>query len=89
MQEAGHGGSVQHDAGNTALRLPTDGYSSNTTDFRSKKRPVTPLLTQWTYQAMVHELLGIDNGRVNLSDVPDVRPEFKVGPPINVIATSC
>lgn len=40
--------------------------------------PVTPLLTQWTYQAMVHELLGIDNGRVNLSDVPEVRPEFKV-----------
>ena len=25
--------------------------------------PVTPLLTQWTYQAMVHELLGIHNGR--------------------------
>lgn len=41
--------------------------------------PVTPLLSQWTYQAMVHELLGIRNGRVNLSDVPDVRPEFKVG----------
>ena len=40
--------------------------------------PVTPLLSQWTYQAMVHELLGIENGRVNLSDVPDVRPEFKV-----------
>ncbi|KJX99624.1 vacuolar protein sorting-associated protein 45 [Zymoseptoria brevis] len=39
--------------------------------------PVTPLLTQWTYQAMVHELLGIENGRVNLSEVPDVRPEFK------------
>lgn len=40
--------------------------------------PVTPLLTQWTYQAMVHELLGIENGRVSLSDVPDVRPEFRV-----------
>ncbi|KAH0173441.1 Sec1-like protein, partial [Aureobasidium melanogenum] len=39
--------------------------------------PVIPLLTQWTYQAMVHELLGIKNGRVNLSHVPDVRPEFK------------
>ncbi|KAK5011122.1 vacuolar protein sorting-associated protein 45, partial [Cryomyces antarcticus] len=39
--------------------------------------PVTPLLTQWTYQAMVHELLGIKNGRVDLSDVPDVRPEQK------------
>lgn len=39
--------------------------------------PVTPLLTQWTYQAMVHELLGIFNGKVDLSDVPDVRPELK------------
>ncbi|KAF8555720.1 Sec1-like protein [Imleria badia] len=29
--------------------------------------PITPLLSQWTYQAMVHELLGIQNGRVNLS----------------------
>ncbi|CUS14780.1 unnamed protein product [Tuber aestivum] len=39
--------------------------------------PVTPLLSQWTYQAMVHELLGIHNGRVDLSGVPDVRPELK------------
>ncbi|KAL8700769.1 MAG: hypothetical protein Q9201_005269 [Fulgogasparrea decipioides] len=39
--------------------------------------PITPLLTQWTYQAMVHELLGIYNGRVDLSDVPDIRPELK------------
>ncbi|KAJ5566918.1 Short-chain dehydrogenase/reductase SDR [Penicillium sp. DV-2018c] len=39
--------------------------------------PITPLLTQWTYQAMVHEMLGINNGRVNLQDVPDVRPELK------------
>ncbi|KAF4821585.1 Mitochondrial translation optimization protein 1 [Colletotrichum siamense] len=38
---------------------------------------VTPLLTQWTYQAMVHHLLGINNGRVDLSDVPDIRPELK------------
>lgn len=28
--------------------------------------PVTPLLTQWTYQAMIHELLTIHNGRVSL-----------------------
>ncbi|MCJ1227061.1 vacuolar protein sorting-associated protein 45 [Toensbergia leucococca] len=39
--------------------------------------PITPLLTQWTYQAMVHELLGIYNGRVDLSDVLDVRTELK------------
>ena len=39
--------------------------------------PITPLLTQWTYQAMVHHTLGIHNGRVDLSSVPDVRPELK------------
>jgi vacuolar protein sorting-associated protein 45 len=32
-----------------------------------KDDPVTPLLQQWTYQAMVHELIGIDNNRVDLS----------------------
>ncbi|EPS41224.1 hypothetical protein H072_4884 [Dactylellina haptotyla CBS 200.50] len=39
--------------------------------------PITPLLSQWTYQAMVHELLGIENGRVDLSNIPDTRPEHK------------
>lgn len=39
--------------------------------------PITPLLTQWTYQAMVHELIGINNGRVDLRDVPDIRPELR------------
>ncbi|CED82751.1 vacuolar protein sorting-associated protein 45 [Phaffia rhodozyma] len=37
--------------------------------------PVTPLLSQWTYQAMVHELVGIVNGRVRLED--ETRPELK------------
>lgn len=40
--------------------------------------PVTPMLSQWTYQAMVHELFGIINGRVDLSRVPDIRPELAV-----------
>lgn len=40
--------------------------------------PVTPLLTQWTYQAMVHEVLGIRNGRVSLADADGVRPELQV-----------
>lgn len=44
-----------------------------------REDPVTPLLTQWTYQAMVHELLTIRNGRVDLSGAEDVRPELKVG----------
>ncbi|OAV99887.1 hypothetical protein PTTG_01474 [Puccinia triticina 1-1 BBBD Race 1] len=42
-----------------------------------KHDPVSPLLTQWTYQAMVHEILGIDNGRVDLSGAPEIRPELK------------
>ncbi|XP_024030626.1 vacuolar protein sorting-associated protein 45 homolog isoform X3 [Morus notabilis] len=28
--------------------------------------PVTPLLNQWTYQAMVHELIGIQDNKVDL-----------------------
>lgn len=32
---------------------------------------------QWTYQAMVHELLTIYNNRVNLSNVPGVPKELK------------
>lgn len=31
-----------------------------------KDDPVTPLLTQWTYQAMVHELVGIKDNTVQL-----------------------
>ena len=39
-----------------------------------KEDPVTPLLLQWTYQAMVHELIGISSNRVDLTHVPGVRP---------------
>ncbi|KAG1051193.1 hypothetical protein G6F43_006590 [Rhizopus delemar] len=39
--------------------------------------PVTPLLTQWTYQAMVHELIGIHHGRVDMSNVPEIKHELK------------
>ena len=39
--------------------------------------PITPLLSQWTYQAMVHELIGIQNGRVDLSEVPGISKEQK------------
>ncbi|RWS23563.1 Vacuolar protein sorting-associated protein 45-like protein [Leptotrombidium deliense] len=38
---------------------------------------VTPLLNQWTYQAMLHELLTINNNRINLSEVPTVSKEMK------------
>ncbi|KAI1760159.1 Sec1-like protein [Hypoxylon sp. FL1150] len=42
-----------------------------------REDPATPLLNQWTYQAMVHQLLGIHNGRVDLGELPDVRPELR------------
>jgi vacuolar protein sorting-associated protein 45 len=38
-----------------------------------REDPVTPLLLQWTYQAMAHELIGIENNRVSLHNVPAVR----------------
>lgn len=33
--------------------------------------PVTPLLNQWTYQAMVHELIGIQDNKVDLRSIGD------------------
>eukprot|EP00003_Mantamonas_plastica_P032393 TRINITY_DN878_c0_g5_i2.p1 TRINITY_DN878_c0_g5~~TRINITY_DN878_c0_g5_i2.p1 ORF type:complete len:383 (+),score=141.09 TRINITY_DN878_c0_g5_i2:1200-2348(+) len=39
--------------------------------------PVTPLLTQWTYQAQVHEFLGLSNNRVNMKGVPGVPKDMK------------
>ncbi|KAE8745228.1 hypothetical protein FOCC_FOCC008019 [Frankliniella occidentalis] len=39
--------------------------------------PVTPLLNQWTYQAMVHELLTINNNRVSLGHVQGISKELK------------
>eukprot|EP00644_Phytophthora_capsici_P001294 jgi/Phyca11/104848/e_gw1.10.37.1 len=41
-----------------------------------KDDPVTPLLTQWCYQAMVHELLGLRENRVDLRDAPNVRKDM-------------
>ncbi|XP_030042824.1 vacuolar protein sorting-associated protein 45 isoform X1 [Microcaecilia unicolor] len=38
---------------------------------------ITPLLNQWTYQAMVHELLGINNNRINLSRVPGISRDLR------------
>ena len=40
-----------------------------------KEDPVTPLLNQWTYQAMIHELIGINKNRVDLKVALD--PETK------------
>lgn len=39
--------------------------------------PITPLLTQWTYQAMVHELLGLNYNRVVLKSVPGIKKDLE------------
>ncbi|EFA76343.1 Sec1-like family protein [Heterostelium album PN500] len=39
-----------------------------------KDDPITPLLHQWTYQSMIHELLTISNNRVSLSKTAEVDP---------------
>lgn len=41
--------------------------------------PNVRIFFQWTYQAMVHERLGIKNNRIDLSKVPGVGKELKVG----------
>mmetsp|Transcript_28898 Transcript_28898/g.67586 ORF Transcript_28898/g.67586 Transcript_28898/m.67586 type:complete len:618 (+) Transcript_28898:111-1964(+) len=42
-----------------------------------KDDPVTPLLSQWTYQAMVHELLGLNNHRVILKGAPNIAADLE------------
>lgn len=42
-----------------------------------REDPVTPLLNEWTYEAMTHELIGIVDNRVDLRDCPNVPKEFR------------
>ena len=42
-----------------------------------REDPATPLLSQWTYQAMVHELLGLTNNRVSLGGAPGVAKDLQ------------
>ena len=42
-----------------------------------REDPVTPLLTQWTYQAMIHDLLGIDRNTVSLKGVAGVPSDLQ------------
>eukprot|EP00871_Galdieria_phlegrea_P001667 jgi/Galph1/2500/GphlegSOOS_G1162.1 len=39
--------------------------------------PLTPFVTPWTYEAMIHELIGIKNNRVNLSQSFEVKKGFE------------
>lgn len=42
-----------------------------------REDPITPLLNQWTYEAMVHELIGVDFNRVSMTDAPNVPDDFR------------
>ncbi|CEP24137.1 unnamed protein product [Cyberlindnera jadinii] len=42
-----------------------------------KNDPITPLLTPWTFQSMVHELIGIENNTVDLANVPGISEDLK------------
>ncbi|KAK7574339.1 hypothetical protein V9T40_011530 [Parthenolecanium corni] len=42
-----------------------------------REDPFTPLLTQWTYQAMVHEIFTINNNRVDLRHVEGISKELQ------------
>lgn len=39
--------------------------------------PPSLLCPQWTYQAMVHELVGLADNRADLRRVPGIKPEFE------------
>jgi len=70
-----------------AERVNTEGELFS---FRNKRRsppllliidrredPVTPLLKQWTYQAMAHELIGIHNNVLDLSKCPGGKKDME------------
>lgn len=42
-----------------------------------KNDPITPLLFPWTYQSMIHEIFGIQNNTVDLSNVSNVSKELE------------
>lgn len=56
-------------------RAPNDSNYSGTLllILDRKDDPITPLLTQWTYQAMVHECLGLFYNRINMKEAPAVK----------------
>ncbi|CAF4133670.1 unnamed protein product [Rotaria socialis] len=69
----------------STMKTQTDSITSNINDTSQtivlivdrREDAITPLMNQWTYQAMVHELIGIKNNRVNLSQVPGIKKELE------------
>lgn len=60
-------------------KMSRNSKAGNTTVLILDRRedPVTPLLNQWTYQAMIHELLGIQYNRVDLRHLNHLSEEMK------------
>ena len=59
--------------------LPGAGETPVLLILNRREDPVTPLplLSQWTYQAMVHQLIGINNNRVSLARVPGDKKDLQ------------
>ena len=66
-----------YDAFNRAKNGPKNPDSATLIIMDRRTDPVTPLLNQWTYQAMIHELLGTTNNKIDLTDRDDVAEELK------------
>jgi vacuolar protein sorting-associated protein 45 len=60
-------------------KMSRGGESGETTILILDRRedPVTPLLNQWTYQAMIHELIGLKDNRVDLRHLSHLSEEMK------------
>lgn len=60
-------------------KIGRSGNSGETTILILDRRedPVTPLLNQWTYQGMIHELIGLKNNRVDLKHLTHLSDEMK------------
>jgi vacuolar protein sorting-associated protein 45 len=46
--------------------------------FDRKEDPVTPLINQWTYQAMLHEIFGIENNVINYKEEGKKEEKFVI-----------
>ena len=66
-----------YDAFNRAKNGPKNPDSATLIIMDRRTDPVTPLLNQWTYQAMIHELLGTTNNKIDLTGRDDVAEELK------------
>lgn len=60
-------------------KLARSGEAGETTVLILDRREdsVTPLLNQWTYQAMIHELLGLHHNKVDLKHLTHLSDEMK------------